>query len=82
MRMRTMVERTAYADEIARLYDQPEEREARMDSIGEFANAISAYEDNAKKPDLDRFPLRHRFVRSRDGQRERQTRGDKTRFGC
>ncbi len=53
--MRTMVERTAYADEIARLYEQPEERESRMDSIGEFANAISAYEDNAKKPDLTGF---------------------------
>jgi DNA helicase-2/ATP-dependent DNA helicase PcrA len=53
--MRTMVERTAYADEIARLYEQPEEREARTDSIGELVNAISAYEDNAKKPDLTGF---------------------------
>ncbi len=46
--MRTMIERTAYADEIARLYDQPEERDARMSSIGELANAMSAYEDGAE----------------------------------
>lgn len=53
--LQTMIERTSYSDEIARLYDQPEEREARMDSIGEFANALGAYQENAKKPDLTGF---------------------------
>jgi DNA helicase II / ATP-dependent DNA helicase PcrA len=53
--MRTLIERTAYADEIARLYDEPEERESRMASLGELTNALSGYEDNAKKPDLTGF---------------------------
>ena len=44
--MRTLMERTGYADEISRLYDQPEERDARMASIGEVTNALGAYQDN------------------------------------
>jgi len=51
----TMIERTAYAEEISRLYDQPEEREARMASIGDLTNAIAAYEDNNAQPDLTGF---------------------------
>jgi DNA helicase-2/ATP-dependent DNA helicase PcrA len=54
--MTTLLERSAYADEIARLYDQPEEREARMASLGELTNAINAYETDSKgKPDLSGF---------------------------
>ena len=53
--MSTLVERTAYADEIARQYEQPEEREARMASIGDLSNAASAFQDNASKPDLTGF---------------------------
>lgn len=53
--MRTLVERSGYADEITRLYDQPEERESRMASLGELTNALSGYEDNAKNPDLTGF---------------------------
>lgn len=55
--MRTLMERTAYADEIARLYEKPEERQSRMASLEELTNAVGAYEDNArkKKPDLTGF---------------------------
>ena len=53
--MRTLLERSAYTDEIARLYDQPEERESRMSSLEELTNAVGAYQDNAKKPDLTGF---------------------------
>jgi len=41
--------RTRYVDEIARLYDQPEERESRTASISEVSNAIAAYQE--KSPD-------------------------------
>jgi DNA helicase-2/ATP-dependent DNA helicase PcrA len=53
--MMTLMERTAYGDEIAKLYDQPEERESRMASIGDLSNAVSAYEDSNAKPDLTGF---------------------------
>ncbi len=54
--MTTLLERSAYTDEIARLYDQPEEREARMASLGELTNAINAYETDARgTPDLSGF---------------------------
>lgn len=44
-----LIARTRYVDEIARLYDQPEERESRTASISEVSNAIAAYQD--KSPD-------------------------------
>jgi len=53
--MQTLVTRTAYNDEIARLYDEPEERDARMASIGEVANAIGAYEEGRDEADLTGF---------------------------
>ncbi|MCG8648944.1 MAG: UvrD-helicase domain-containing protein [Pirellulales bacterium] len=54
--MRTLVERSEYNDEIARLYDQPEEREARLSSIGDLTNAIDAYQESARgKADLTGF---------------------------
>jgi DNA helicase-2/ATP-dependent DNA helicase PcrA len=53
--MRTLLERSAYADELTRLYEQPEEREARMSSLEELTNAVGAYQENAKQPDLTGF---------------------------
>ncbi len=53
--MEMLVTRTAYADEINRLYDEPEDRQARMASIGEVTNAISAFEDNRDEADLTGF---------------------------
>ena len=55
--MRTLLERTAYYEEITRLYEKPEERQARQDSLEELTNAINAYEENTSKtkPDLTGF---------------------------
>ena len=54
--MRTLLERSAYSDEIARQYDQPEEREARLASLSDLTNAISAYQEGARAtPSLTGF---------------------------
>jgi DNA helicase-2/ATP-dependent DNA helicase PcrA len=53
--MDTLVTRTAYADEINRLYDEPEDRQNRLASLGEVANAIGAFEDNKQNADLTGF---------------------------
>ncbi|MEM9828928.1 MAG: UvrD-helicase domain-containing protein [Planctomycetota bacterium] len=49
----TLIQRIAYADEITRLYDKTEERESRMNSLGEVANAIDSYESNGKRKQPD-----------------------------
>ena len=51
----TLVTRTAYRDEITRLYDKPDERESRLASLGEVANTIAAYEDRKSSADLTGF---------------------------
>ncbi|MEM6363173.1 MAG: UvrD-helicase domain-containing protein [Planctomycetota bacterium] len=53
--MATLLTSTAYMDELTRLYEQPEERESRMASVGELSNAISAFEDGQNEADLSGF---------------------------
>ena len=53
--MRTLLDRTAYADDIARNYEKTEEREARMSSIEEMVNAVGAYQDSAAEPSITGF---------------------------
>ena len=53
--VRALIETSGYTDEIARIYDQPEEREARMASLQELTNAVGAYQDHAPQPDLTGF---------------------------
>lgn len=53
--LQTLLERTQYIDEIRRLYDNEEEREARTNSLQEVVNSIAAYEDRAKEPNLSDF---------------------------
>ncbi|QDS92537.1 ATP-dependent DNA helicase PcrA [Roseimaritima multifibrata] len=53
--VQTLIERTQYFAEIRRVYNEPEEIEARTNSIQELVNAISAYEDRDKDPDLAGF---------------------------
>ncbi len=50
-----LISRTRYVDEIARLYDEPEERESRTASIGEVTNAIAAYQEREPKGTLSGF---------------------------
>ncbi|QDS86836.1 ATP-dependent DNA helicase PcrA [Rosistilla oblonga] len=51
----TLIARTRYMDEIRTRYNEPEECEARIASIGEVVNAVDAYADRAKKPSLTDF---------------------------
>lgn len=53
--LETLLTRTAYTDEIRRLYDKPEEVESRVASLGEISNAIASYESGRKNPDLTGF---------------------------
>src|SRR6056297_346515 len=53
--VQTLIERTQYFDEVRRLYNEPEEREARTNSIQELINAVAAYEDRDKETDLAGF---------------------------
>ncbi|MEM9588553.1 MAG: UvrD-helicase domain-containing protein [Planctomycetota bacterium] len=53
--LQTLMDRTRYSDEITRLYDEPDERDARMSSLGEVANAIGAYQDKNPEGDLSGF---------------------------
>ena len=64
----TLVQRIDYGTEIAKNYEKPEEREARMASLGEVGNAIGAFEDNADgKPELSGFLGEIALGRPRDG---------------
>ena len=55
--MRTLLERTSYYDEITRLYENPEERQARQASLEELTNAVNVFEETTtkKNPDLTGF---------------------------
>ncbi|MEL6106175.1 MAG: UvrD-helicase domain-containing protein [Planctomycetota bacterium] len=53
--METLLTKTAYADEINRLYDEPEDRQNRLASLGELSNAVGAFEDGREKADLTGF---------------------------
>ena len=53
--MRAMLKRVDYESELRRLYDNPNDREARMAALEELANALGAYETKAKKPTLAGF---------------------------
>ncbi|WP_164100479.1 ATP-dependent helicase [Candidatus Laterigemmans baculatus] len=53
--VRTLLERTQYMDEVRRLYENPDEREARSNSLQEVVNAVAAYEDRESSPTLSDF---------------------------
>lgn len=53
--LQQLIERTRYLDEIARLYDQPEERESRTESLGEVTNAIASYQERNRDGNLAGF---------------------------
>lgn len=53
--VRTLLERTQYMDEVRRLYDNPDERESRSNSLQEVVNAVAAYEDRESSPSLSDF---------------------------
>ena len=51
----TLLTRTAYAEEITRLYEKVDERDARMSAIGDLANAMGSFENHKAKPTLTGF---------------------------
>lgn len=53
--LQTLIEQTAYHDEITRNYENVDERDARIASLGEVANAMSSYQDQHKNADLTGF---------------------------
>ncbi|MEO1528653.1 MAG: UvrD-helicase domain-containing protein [Planctomycetota bacterium] len=53
--METLLTKTAYSDEINRLYDEPEDRQNRLASVGELTNALGAFEDGRENADLTGF---------------------------
>jgi DNA helicase II / ATP-dependent DNA helicase PcrA len=53
--LQTLLEQTAYTDEITRNYENTEERDSRIASLGEVANAMSSYQDDHKNADLTGF---------------------------
>ncbi|MEX0818946.1 MAG: UvrD-helicase domain-containing protein, partial [Pirellulaceae bacterium] len=53
--LRAMLQRIDYESEIRRLYDKPEDQQARLAALEELANALGAYEAKAKQPTLGGF---------------------------
>ncbi len=52
---RDLVNRVKYHDEIVRLYNEPDDQQARWASVEEVINALAAYERGAKSPSLTEF---------------------------
>ncbi len=50
-----MITDVGYQDELARLYKDPQERQARWAAVEEVVNALGAYEKRAKRPTLAGF---------------------------
>lgn len=53
--VRRLLAQTRYNEEIARLYDQPEERQSREASLEEVVNAVSGYADRNDSPSIAGF---------------------------
>jgi DNA helicase-2/ATP-dependent DNA helicase PcrA len=52
---RTLVRVSHYLDELGRLYDDPQERDARAGSVQEFVNAMAAHAEREESPSLSGF---------------------------
>jgi len=50
-----LIEQTQYLEELSRIYDTDEERQARIASVQEFVNSIAAYEAQSSEPSLSGF---------------------------
>lgn len=51
----SLITRTRYLEELNRLYEEPQERETRVASLGEVTNAIAAYQQRNPTGDLGGF---------------------------
>ncbi len=53
--LRTLIRDIAYEDELARLYSEPNDREARWAAVEEVVNALGQYCQRSQKPSLPGF---------------------------
>jgi superfamily I DNA/RNA helicase len=53
--VRRLIAEIGYQNEIKRLYPDPQEQEARWQSVEDVVNALAAYEQSAKQPTLGDF---------------------------
>jgi DNA helicase-2/ATP-dependent DNA helicase PcrA len=51
----TLIRVSRYLDELTRLYDDPQERDARASSVQELVNAMAAHRDREEQPSLTGF---------------------------
>jgi DNA helicase-2/ATP-dependent DNA helicase PcrA len=52
---RELLQRVRYQDELARIYKEPADQQARWNAVEEVVNSLGAYEKRAKKPSLAGF---------------------------
>ncbi len=71
-----LVERIGYRDEIARLYSDPNEQQARWAAVENLVNAVSEYAQREKKPTLDGF-LQEVALAGTEDSRQRERRSDR-----
>ncbi|MEO1065611.1 MAG: hypothetical protein AAFZ07_29730, partial [Actinomycetota bacterium] len=50
-----VIDESGYLNELARLYPEPQEREARVAAVGELVSAADAYSAKSGNPTLQRF---------------------------
>lgn len=53
--VRRVIDETRYLDELARLYPDPQEREARVAAVGELVSAADSHSDRSTRATLERF---------------------------
>jgi len=66
-----LIDRVSYRDEIARLYTDPHEQQARLGSIEEVVNAMAAYQRAADRPTLSGF-LTEAALGNRDDEDDKE----------
>ncbi len=52
---RLLIEKVQYRYEIDRIYDEPDDREARWNTVEQVVNALAEYESKARRPSLTKF---------------------------
>ncbi len=52
---RLLISRVNYESELARIYQEPDDRETRWNVVEQMVNALAEYEQSARKPSLTKF---------------------------
>ncbi len=67
-----LIRTIGYQDELARIYKDPQDQQARWAAVEEVVNALATYEKRAKKPTLGGF-LDDVALGDRDGDQDKET---------